>query len=54
MAISISLLDRVEYAVFSGVYFTTEIPVILAAIAIYRLCFRTPSSPNLGAPEPIP
>ena len=44
MAVSISLLNRVEYAVFATVYFITEIPVLLIAIAIYRRISRTPIS----------
>jgi bile acid:Na+ symporter, BASS family len=42
LAIAISLLNRVEYATFAGVYFLTEIPLLLAVVAAYRWRRRIP------------
>jgi ACR3 family arsenite efflux pump ArsB len=36
LAIAITLLDRVEYAVFAAVYFLTEVPLLLGMVAGYR------------------
>ncbi len=36
MAIAITLLNRVEYAVFAAVYFVTEVPLLLGSVALYR------------------
>jgi BASS family bile acid:Na+ symporter len=36
MAIAVTLLGRVEFARFAYTYFLTEIPLMLAAIALYR------------------
>jgi ACR3 family arsenite efflux pump ArsB len=36
MAIAVTLLNRVEYAVFAVVYFLTEVPLLLAVVAGYR------------------
>ena len=36
MAIAITLLHRVEYAVFAVVYFLTEVPLLLAFVAVAR------------------
>jgi BASS family bile acid:Na+ symporter len=35
-AIAITLLHRVEYAVFAAVYFVTEVPLLLGVVAGYR------------------
>ncbi len=35
-AIAITLLNRVEYAVFAVVYFLTEVPILLVAVVSYR------------------
>jgi bile acid:Na+ symporter, BASS family len=45
-AIAITLLNRVEYAVFAVVYFLTEVPILLAAVAAYRQWWAT-------APQPV-
>jgi len=34
--IAITLLNKVEYAVFAVVYFLTEVPLLLAVVAVYR------------------
>ena len=36
MAIAVSLLHRVEYAVFAVVYFLVEVPLLLAFVAAAR------------------
>ncbi len=35
-AIAITLLNRIEYAVFAVVYFLTEVPLLLGVVAVYR------------------
>jgi BASS family bile acid:Na+ symporter len=35
-AIAVTLLGRTEFAVFASVYFLTELPIMLAAVAIWR------------------
>jgi bile acid:Na+ symporter, BASS family len=35
-AIAITLLGRLEYAVFAAVYFATEVPLLFGAVALYR------------------
>jgi bile acid:Na+ symporter, BASS family len=35
-AIAITLLNRIEYAVFAVVYFLTEVPLLLGVVAAYR------------------
>jgi BASS family bile acid:Na+ symporter len=40
-AIAITLLNRVEYAVFAVVYFLTEVPILLATVAAYRRWWAT-------------
>jgi len=37
MAIAVTLLNRIEYAVFAAVYFLTEVPLLLGAVAVYRM-----------------
>lgn len=36
MAIAVTILNRIEYAVFVVVYSLTEVPVLLGAAAVYR------------------
>jgi BASS family bile acid:Na+ symporter len=36
MVIAITLLNRVEFATFATIYFLTEVPLLLGAVAIYR------------------
>ena len=36
MAVAVTLLHRVEYAVFAVVYFLTEVPLLLAFVAAAR------------------
>jgi ACR3 family arsenite efflux pump ArsB len=45
-AIAITLLNRIEYAVFAVVYFLTEVPLLLGVVALYRCC-RTPPAPQV-------
>jgi BASS family bile acid:Na+ symporter len=40
MAIAVTLLNQVEYAVFAVVYFLTEVPLLLGVAAVYR-CRRS-------------
>lgn len=42
MVIAITLLNHIEFATFATVYFLTEVPLLLGAIAIYRrfVCIR--------------
>jgi len=35
-AIAVTLLGRLEYAVFAAVYFLAEVPLLLGAVAVYR------------------
>ena len=48
-AIAITLLNRVEYAVFAVVYFLTEVPILLAAVAAYRQWWATAPQPEQSA-----
>ncbi len=45
-AIAVTLLNRIEYAVFAVIYFLAEVPVLLAVVAIHRRRF----SGTLAAP----
>lgn len=36
MVIAITLLNRIEFAAFATVYFLTEVPLLVGAVAIYR------------------
>jgi BASS family bile acid:Na+ symporter len=36
VVIAITLLNRIEFATFATVYFLTEVPLLLVAVAIYR------------------
>ena len=40
VVIAVTLLHRIEFAAFATVYFLTEMPFILAAVALYRWNFR--------------
>lgn len=53
LAVAVTLLGRVEYAVFGAVYFLTEVPVLLAAVTIYRQLSRKGSgvTPNVQTVE---
>jgi predicted Na+-dependent transporter len=53
-AVAITLLGRLEYAVFAAVYFATEVPLLFGAVALYRYwCARSshaakaPATPEL-------
>jgi ACR3 family arsenite efflux pump ArsB len=45
MAIAVTLLNRVEYAVFAVVYFLTEVPLLLGVVAGYR-CWTERKKPE--------
>jgi BASS family bile acid:Na+ symporter len=36
LAIAVTLLNRIEFAIFAAVYFITEAPLLLGAVAVYR------------------
>ncbi len=42
MVISITLLNRVEYAAFASVYFLTEVPLLLGIVAVFRRWWSAP------------
>jgi BASS family bile acid:Na+ symporter len=46
MVIAITLLNRIEFATFATVYFLTEVPLLVGAVAIYRknVMFETQNS----------
>ncbi len=46
-AIAITLLNRVEYAVFAAVYFLTEVPLLLGIVATYRCWGSNSAQPVL-------
>jgi ACR3 family arsenite efflux pump ArsB len=53
-AIAITLLGRIEYAVFAAVYFVTEVPLLFGAVALYRRWWarasdaaKVPAAPEL-------
>jgi BASS family bile acid:Na+ symporter len=48
-AIAVTLLNRVEYAVFAVVYFLVEVPLLLGAVALYRICWA-PAAPRTELP----
>jgi BASS family bile acid:Na+ symporter len=43
--IAVTLLGRTEFAAFASVYFLTELPLMLAAVALWRRWQRFPASP---------
>lgn len=50
-AIAITLLNRIEYAVFATVYLLTEVPLLLAVAGIYRRWrVRVPQAALPGSP----
>ncbi len=49
MAIAVTLLNRIDYAVFVVVFFLTEVPLLLGAVAIY-LKWWAPVATGAGAP----
>lgn len=49
MAIAVTLLNRVEYAVFAVVYFLTEVPLLLAFVAAAR-CRQGTREKELSTP----
>jgi ACR3 family arsenite efflux pump ArsB len=49
-AVAITLLNRIEYAVFGVVYFLAEVPLLLGAVALYRICWA-PAMPRTELPE---
>ena len=48
-AIAVTLLNRIEYAVFAVVYFLVEVPLLLGAVALYRICWA-PAVPRTELP----
>ena len=46
--IAVTLLNKVEYAVFAVVYFLTEVPLLLAAVALHRVR----RAPGMANPAP--
>ena len=44
------LLNKVEYGVFAVVYFFTEVPLLLAAVAVHRVC-KAPSMAKPGGAD---
>ena len=53
-AIAITLLNRIEYAVFATVYLLTEVPLLLFVAAIYRRSVRMPQATLPGSREVEP
>ena len=47
LAIAVTLLNRIDYAVFAAVYFITEVPLLLGAVGVYRK-LRAPGSAGLA------
>ncbi len=45
LAVAITLLNHIEYAVFAIVYFLTEVPLLLGVVAVYR-CGRAQAVPQ--------
>jgi len=48
--IAITLLNKVEYAVFAVVYFLTEVPLLLAVVAVFRFRKTPQPAPAVRAP----
>jgi ACR3 family arsenite efflux pump ArsB len=46
--IAVTILGQVEFARFAATYFLTEIPVMLAAVAFFRLLRPRRQSPGRG------
>jgi len=49
-AIAVTLLNRIDYAVFAVVYFLVEVPLLLGVVALYRICWA-PAAPRTDPPE---
>jgi bile acid:Na+ symporter, BASS family len=47
-AIAVTLLNRIEFAVFAVIYFLTEVPLLLGAVGVYRRWWV--KAPRLSAP----
>lgn len=47
LAITVSLLGRVEYAVFALVFFLVEVPLLLSLVGIYRRLYGRSKATNL-------
>ena len=45
-AVSVTLLGRIEFAVFATAYFLIQVPILVAALVLFRLT----RSPNLIGP----
>ena len=45
MAIAVTFLNRIEYAVFVVVFFLTEVPLLLGVVAIYRKWWAPAAKP---------
>jgi BASS family bile acid:Na+ symporter len=48
-AIAVTLLNRIEFAMFAVVYFLVEVPLLLGAVALYRICWA-PAMPRTDLP----
>jgi BASS family bile acid:Na+ symporter len=53
VAIAIAILDRIEFAGFAVVYFLIEVPLLLAAVAIYRM-WGNPAGMSLATAHKSP
>jgi BASS family bile acid:Na+ symporter len=49
-AIAVTLLNRIDYAVFAVVYFLVEVPLLLGVVALYRICWA-PAASRTDPPE---
>ena len=52
-AIAFTLLERVEYGVFAVVYFLTEVPLVLAAVCVYRKWGTLSTQRTATTPPPL-
>ena len=51
-AIAVTVLGRVEFAVFATAYFLAQVPILLTAVLVFR-CMRVGDGNNLaGADDP--
>jgi hypothetical protein len=53
MSIAVTLLSRIDYAVFAVGYFLTEVPLLLGTVAVYRR-WRLPAVQQAEIPEKLP
>jgi hypothetical protein len=51
MAIAVTVLGRVEFTVFATAYFLAQVPVLLAAVVVFR-CARGGANNLTGADDP--